>query len=250
MPILEGSSDEVVSKNIATLIKEGKPKDQAVAIAMEKAGRQKGDSLSVTRYDLATLESPEQTPEGFLKADSFLTRAGIFEYSTPDGVLRELRPAHSVFDGVSLKSLEMKPITDDHPLVGGQRVLLNTDNVKQFSKGNVGENITQVGDNVRAKVLITDAALVKAVMAGRNQLSCGYVCDVKFEAGVFDGKRYDAVQSNIRYNHVSVVPEGRAGPQVAMRIDSMDGVVVDKKDEPLIVEAPHVTKVHLLKPRL
>ena len=110
MPLKDGSSDEVVSGNISELIKSGKSKDQAVAIAMEHAGRSKGDSLKVIRYDLAVLASPQKTSEGFLMADSFLTRAGILEYPTPNGVLREFRPAQSVFDEASLETLKMMDV--------------------------------------------------------------------------------------------------------------------------------------------
>lgn len=39
MPLKKGSSDETVSKNIATLITEGKPQNQAIAIAYSKAGK-------------------------------------------------------------------------------------------------------------------------------------------------------------------------------------------------------------------
>jgi hypothetical protein len=42
MPLKKGKSKKVVSENIATLISEGRPKDQAVAIAMDKKrGKQK-----------------------------------------------------------------------------------------------------------------------------------------------------------------------------------------------------------------
>ena len=41
MPLKKGSSDEVVSQNIAKLVAEGYPRRQAVAIAMEQAGKDK-----------------------------------------------------------------------------------------------------------------------------------------------------------------------------------------------------------------
>lgn len=44
MPLKKGKSKEVISENIATLIKEGYPRDQAVAIAMNKAGKSKRKS--------------------------------------------------------------------------------------------------------------------------------------------------------------------------------------------------------------
>lgn len=41
MPLKSGSSKKTISKNIATEIESGKPKDQAVAIAYSKAGKSK-----------------------------------------------------------------------------------------------------------------------------------------------------------------------------------------------------------------
>ena len=41
MPLEKGSSKEVISKNIAELIKAGHKKDQAVAIAYKEAGKAK-----------------------------------------------------------------------------------------------------------------------------------------------------------------------------------------------------------------
>ena len=40
-PIKRGSSEKAISENISKLVKEGRPRKQAVAIAMERAGRGK-----------------------------------------------------------------------------------------------------------------------------------------------------------------------------------------------------------------
>jgi hypothetical protein len=41
VPLLPGKSKEVISKNIKTEMKRGKPQPQAVAIALSKAGKTK-----------------------------------------------------------------------------------------------------------------------------------------------------------------------------------------------------------------
>ena len=41
MPLKEGKSQDVISSNIRTEMAAGKPRDQAVAIALSKAGKKK-----------------------------------------------------------------------------------------------------------------------------------------------------------------------------------------------------------------
>lgn len=39
MPLQEGTSDKIISENIKELIESGKSKEQAIAIALDKAGK-------------------------------------------------------------------------------------------------------------------------------------------------------------------------------------------------------------------
>ena len=41
MPLKKGKSKKVISQNIKTEIRSGKPKNQAIAIALSKAGKSK-----------------------------------------------------------------------------------------------------------------------------------------------------------------------------------------------------------------
>ena len=40
-PLRKGKSKNIISENISELVKSGRPKGQAVAIAMDKAGKKK-----------------------------------------------------------------------------------------------------------------------------------------------------------------------------------------------------------------
>jgi hypothetical protein len=177
------------------------------------------------RYDSGEMKKAMITPQGYLKADAFATRSGIFLYRKPDGsVQRELRPAAEVFHPDSLQSLAEVPVTNDHP-----QMPLNVENTKLLAVGYTGSEIAKLGDFVKCGITIYDKATIEGVMQGsKKELSGGYTCDIEMTPGMYKGMQYDAIQTNIRYNHLAVVKDGRAGHEASIKLDSQDAVMVEE----------------------
>jgi hypothetical protein len=177
----------------------------------------------VKRFDRGELRRPVRLDNGYLRVDAYLTRAGVFEYRRADGtVLREYRPPDEVFAADSMESFDLLPVTNDHPPVG----LLTPENTHQFQVGLAG-GIAREDSRMRGAMKITDAKAIKDLERGKVQVSLGYVCQLDFTAGVTpEGERYDAVQRNIRGNHVAIVGAGRAGPEIRVRMDTVDAAMV------------------------
>lgn len=161
----------------------------------------------------------QKTPQGGLRVPAYLSRTGVFTYRTADGKeFKEARFPDQVFDEAALASFRNAPLTVDHPGA------VTADNWKAVAVGHVAEDVRATADGryLAATVLIQDSATVAKVLAGElKELSCGYDCDLEMTPGHYDGENYDAIQRNIRGNHVAIGPEswGRAGSEVALRMD-------------------------------
>ncbi len=179
------------------------------------------------RFDAGLLKKPERLDNGFLRADAFVTRVGVFRYVNADGTIRrELRLPDEVFSEKSLATLSMLPVTNEHPAG-----MVTADNARDLAVGSTGERAEQDGRFVRTKVQVTDGGVIQAVINGtRRELSCGYLCTkdatpgtTQGIPGVPDGEPYDVIQRDIRYNHLAVTERGRAGPEVSIpRMDGLD----------------------------
>jgi hypothetical protein len=173
--------------------------------------------VKVLRLDSVKLDAVTRTPQGGLKAAAYLTRTGVFNYVNDDGSPRcEFRPADEVFRADSLATLPGVPVTRLHP-----PEMVRADNFKAYATGHVGDNVVRDGEKIAATLYVQDAELVTAIERGdMREISCGYTCDLDETPGEINGVKYDAVQRNIAYNHVAVVPIGRAGAEVRLRLDA------------------------------
>jgi uncharacterized protein len=228
----------------------------------DKCKKKKWEKQDVNRVD--RIDAPnwmtkafERTPEGFLRGRAVVTSVGVFEYR--DGlsgkVSRELRLPEEVFAYDSIESLKLKPLTNDHPSKA-----VTPDNVKEFQVGSLGDNpssTTQAfsgggwvdsakltdGFHLAIDMVVTEAQAIDAVINGKDALSCGYVCDLERadDNARWCGMAYDFIQRNIRYNHVALVDNARAGDAARIRMDSAEAVLDFRAKEDNMPEMKKLT---------
>lgn len=167
--------------------------------------------MSKLRFDYAELKVTK-TDEGYLLDSPIVARTGILVYRNDDGsIRRELRRPEEVFKADSLASFAGKPITVDHP-----KGLVNSKNIDQLQVGTMLTSGRQDGENVRSDIVIHKPEKI----GERRQLSLGYDVDLLEVPGEWNGERYDAEQTNIRINHLSIVKTARAGAKARLNMDS------------------------------
>lgn len=185
----------------------------------------------VARFDRGQVKGDAFiTDEGYIKANAIVTRTGVFLYKNPDGTIRkELRHPNEVFKTDSLDSMKMIPVTNGHP----QERLVSAENAKRLAIGYTGETITQDGEFVLSNLMITDLASIKDVTErNRRELSLGYTVDLIPEEGSYNGQPYNFRQTNIKYNHLSIVDNARAGSEARIALDSFDAeeILIEEAD--------------------
>lgn len=162
-----------------------------------------------------------------------MSRTGCQTY----GDIVEYRPDSEVFAPASLETLPDVPLTRDHPPES-----VSPANWRKYTVGHVSE-IPAVRTKldgsphewVQTPIVISDGDVIAAVERGDAiEVSAGYSCDLDFTPGVApDGTKYDAVQRNIRFNHLAVIGLGqaRAGADARLRLDNskeiMKVIVID-----------------------
>jgi uncharacterized protein len=191
-----------------------------------KTNATKLTNKSVTRFDKGIIGNDVfMTDEGYIKGRCIVTRCGVFLYKNADGSVRkELRHPDDVQDPFSLETIKMIPVVDGHPT----EKLVNADNAKKLSVGYTGELVEDEYPNIISNLVITDKATVAKIKGKKkNQLSLGYTVDLIPESGTYHGEPYDFKQTNIRYNHLALVDEARAGPEAKIVLDGNDAESVE-----------------------
>ena len=183
------------------------------------------------RFDTMAFKAVK-TDEGFIRDTPIVGRTGILVYRNADGTeRREYRPPEEAFNADSLASLMGKPITVGH------KAMVTAGNAAQVAPvGSVLSAGRQDGNAIRADIVIYN------LDTNARELSCGYSLNLDETPGTTpEGEHYDAIQRDIRYNHLAICSKGRAG---IARLN-MDGSQIIDDDERTENDMAEMTKIRL-----
>lgn len=150
--------------------------------------------------------------------DNPISKVGVFPYSgrqlglDDDRIYQVLRPPEELGDPACVESFKLIPWVDEHAMLGPDRMPAERKGVQ----GVIGEDVFFKDGYLRANIKAFSSTLAALISAGKRELSAGYRCVYDMTAGIWNGQAYDAVQRQIRGNHLALVTEGRMGPDVAV----------------------------------
>lgn len=174
--------------------------------------------------DLVTVAGTRRTADGYLIADARVARVGVQIYPGAEVRKPELqqarvyRPEAEVFHKDALASFAHRPMTVGHP-----KDAVTAATWKTVAVGQTDGDVVRDGQFVRVPMMVLDASAIASIEAGDRELSAGYICDLEWQSGTSPaGEDYDAIQRNIRVNHIAIVARGRAGSEVRIGDDAVE----------------------------
>lgn len=172
--------------------------------------------MNVKFADRVTVGELKETREGYLVATARVARTGVQLYYAselgdvardagfkPGDVVRVYRHPDEVFAKDSLASITRLPVTVDHPAEE-----VTAANWQQLAVGEVGDAYATEPEWIVVNPMIKDAGATKAARTTHQEISMGYSAAI---VPARDGLEADFEQRGIRYNHLALVPKGRAG---------------------------------------
>ena len=150
----------------------------------------------------------KKTKDGFVRENVTLARVGAMDYLgaelgmglKPNEVYPVYVDADELFKPETIESADGIDITFQHP----DSLEITLDDWSELSVGHV-QNIYQDGDFLKGTIFVKDKSVIDIIeKQGIKEVSLGYDSDIIEKNGKL-------VKTNIRANHLAIVPEGRCG---------------------------------------
>lgn len=171
-----------------------------------------------------------------------ISKIGVFPYLgrnispelEPNKIYYVYRPADELFNEETIKSFNDTPVplVDEHEMIGKGFTPAEEKGIE-----GVVSNVRREGDKLIGDISIYSEKMKQRIESGKKDLSMGYFCSYELADGDYNGEHYDAIQRNIRANHVAVVDNGRCGSDVcvydsfSVDADFVESDLPHKKDE-------------------
>lgn len=231
------TSEAAISARIKREVDRGHDPKQAAAIAYAELGEDAElakwlggppKHAADARVALDRASVREYTPDGHLKVEATnISKANVCEYlgaEIPDAEAlgldpkrkyrlwrhpEELAKAADTFNGLPLLSKHVPVSSTDHP--------------KGIVVGSTGTEASFEAPYLRNALNLWDQGAIDDVEDDvKKEISCGYRYVADMSPGVTpEGEAYDGVMRNIVGNHVALVREGRAGPDVVVQDEAL-----------------------------
>lgn len=152
--------------------------------------------------------------------DNPLSKVGVFPYLgktisedlEPNKVYQVLRPEEELSKKETLETFKLIPIVDDHTMLGNKEGMQPAE--EKGIHGVIGDNVYYKDGVIYGDLKIFSETLKEEIENGKKELSMGYFCDYELTDGEYNGEPYQAIQRNLKINHIALVNEGRMGADV------------------------------------
>lgn len=223
-------TEECINRWISKLTKEDKydDKDQIIAIAYNKCGESKNDSISWMREDIV-FDSGNQL-NNVIKVPVILAKEMIQLYK--NGTEKHFKPYDELIKSIELQ--DELPIIIEHKRWGQEDVV---GYVRELKKNDENRDI-------RGMAYITNSKLPEGLSDRLTKrivvpVSIGFWADLG-DAGEFDGEKYDHIQRDLVMNHLAIcvnsIPRCPAGV-CGLNLDSEESTLIT--EERLIKKGNH-----------
>ena len=163
----------------------------------------------------------------------------------PGGAYQILRPAEELAKAVS--TFNELPLMDVHIPVSAFDLM--DPEVKRHMVGTTGSNAQFNAPYLQNSLTVWTASAIAGVQSKeQTELSCAYRYKIDMTPGEFQGQPYDGRMYDIQGNHVALVEEGRAGPDVVVQ-DSVNPALARAEQTKKIAAAVAVAFSRDAKPR-
>jgi len=176
------------------------------------------ETVEIVAFDATDIRI---TKDGYLQTSPRIARTGIqlyrgAELGVPDmETVRVYRPEDEVFSKDTLASFAYRPVTNDHPSEN-----VTARNWKKLAVGQLSGDVARDGEFMRIPMVVMDQRTIDDVNGGKAELSAGYRATLEWGKGTTPaGEIYDAMQRDIRANHVAIVSAARGGSKLRIGDD-------------------------------